>query len=200
MALAFLDEVRAKDYSIYHRLPHTQVVVVAAAYSPAVPAETPPLMTGAKSAAEPVKSTAESTSRAEKQTERKKSTGKSDAPTLPARPISEGAKGERGRKASPRKARSSKTPTPMPPESLTVVEVKIDVGLGNTLFIRGQGGGLSWDKGQPLKCLDSTTWVWSTSQTSDRLVFKLLLNDQVWAKGKDTVLEAGKKIQMVPAF
>jgi hypothetical protein len=32
------------------------------------------------------------------------------------------------------------------------------------------------------------------------VVFKLLLNDQVWAKGEDVVVEAGRKIEVVPFF
>jgi hypothetical protein len=32
------------------------------------------------------------------------------------------------------------------------------------------------------------------------VVFKLLLNDQVWTKGEDAVVEAGRKIEVVPFF
>ena len=41
-----------------------------------------------------------------------------------------------------------------PAEQVTVVEAKINVGLGNILFIRGQGDGLSWFEGVPLNCVD----------------------------------------------
>jgi hypothetical protein len=87
-----------------------------------------------------------------------------------------------------------------PDEQVTVVEAKIDVGLGNTLFIRGQGDGLSWLKGVPLNCVDAKTWVWSNTQAKDKVVFKLLLNDEVWAKGEDVVAEVGRKIETVPFF
>jgi hypothetical protein len=87
-----------------------------------------------------------------------------------------------------------------PPETVTVVEARIDVGLGNTLFIRGQGDGLSWERGKPLTCVDASTWVWVSSQARDKVVFKLLLNDQIWAQGKDLFLEAGRKIEIVPSF
>ena len=85
-------------------------------------------------------------------------------------------------------------------QQVTVVEAKIDVGLGNTLFIRGQGDGLSWLKGVPLNCIDASTWVWSTTQAKDKVVFKLLLNDEVWARGEDVVAEAGRKIEIIPCF
>ena len=89
---------------------------------------------------------------------------------------------------------------PAPAEPVTVVEAKINVGLGNQLFIRGQGDGLNWFEGVPLNCVDATTWVWSTRHAKEKVVFKLLLNDQVWAKGEDVVVEAGRKIEVVPFF
>jgi len=81
-----------------------------------------------------------------------------------------------------------------------VVEAKVDVGFGNVVFIRGQGAGLSWEKGQALNCEDGTTWVWSSEETNEKAVFKLLLNDQVWAQGGDLVLEPGKTVSVAPAF
>jgi hypothetical protein len=89
---------------------------------------------------------------------------------------------------------------PAPTDCLTVIEAKIDVGLGNRLFIRGQGDGLSWFEGTPLDCIDANTWVWSTNHAREKVVFKLLLNDQVWAKGEDVVVEAGRKLELVPSF
>ena len=101
-------------------------------------------------------------------------------------------------KPAPAKSRTSQNSAPAEP--VTVIEAKIDVGLGNLLFIRGQGDGLSWSEGVPLNCVDATTWVWSTRQVREKVVFKLLLNDQVWAKGEDIIVEAGRKIGVVPSF
>lgn len=104
---------------------------------------------------------------------------------------------------APRKAASGLDPrcqdVPVP-EAVTVVEAKIDVGLGNALFIRGQGNGLSWDKGQPLNCLDASKWIWQAAPAQEKIVFKLLVNDVIWAKGEDIVVEAGRKIQVAPGF
>lgn len=88
----------------------------------------------------------------------------------------------------------------LPTEQTTIIQAKTDVGFGNSLFVRGQGDGLSWDKGLPLSCIDGSAWVWSTRQAKGKVVFKLLLNDQVWAKGEDVVVEAGRKIEVVPVF
>ena len=79
------------------------------------------------------------------------------------------------------------------------IEAKIDVGFGNTLYMRGEGQGLSWNRGIPLSCVDSSTWQW-TGEASDALKFKLLLNDTVWSKGEDLVATPGQKVEVAPAF
>jgi len=85
------------------------------------------------------------------------------------------------------------------PTSTTTIEAKIDVGFGNQLFIRGQGEGLSWDRGIPLQCVDSQTWR-LVVPAKDKLQIKLLINDSVWAKGEDVVVTPGKRVELVPAF
>jgi len=82
---------------------------------------------------------------------------------------------------------------------MTTIEAKIDVGFGNVLFLRGQAPGLSWDKGIPLTCIDGKTWRW-TGPSTDKLTFKLLLNDNVWAKGQDLVVAPGQKVEVAPTF
>lgn len=89
-----------------------------------------------------------------------------------------------------------KTPTSIAP---ITIEAKIDVGFGNKLFARGEGAGLSWDRGTPLENVDSQTWRLIVP-AKDKLQFKLLINDTVWAKGEDVVAAPGKKVKVVPAF
>lgn len=79
------------------------------------------------------------------------------------------------------------------------IEAKVDVGFGNTLYIRGEGKGLDWDHGVPLKCIDGSTWQWS-GVAEDKLKFKLLINDAIWAKGEDLVIAPGQKLQVSPSF
>lgn len=97
-------------------------------------------------------------------------------------------------KAAP--APAAKTPIVAAP---ITIEAKIDVGFGNKLFARGQGAGLSWDHGIPLECVDSQTWRLIVP-AKDKLQFKLLLNDSVWAQGEDVVAAPGKKVEVTPAF
>jgi hypothetical protein len=91
-------------------------------------------------------------------------------------------------------------PTPIATAAAPItIEAKIDVGFGNRLFLRGQGEGLSWDRGTPLECVDSQTWR-LVVPSKDKLQFKLLINDNVWAKGEDVVVTPGKRVELVPAF
>jgi len=79
------------------------------------------------------------------------------------------------------------------------IEAKIDIGFGNNLFVRGQGAGLSWERGTPLENVDSKTWR-LTVPAKDKVQFKLLINDSVWAQGEDLVATPGKKVEVTPAF
>jgi hypothetical protein len=90
-------------------------------------------------------------------------------------------------------AKKSKT------EALTTIEVKIDVGFGNAVFLRGQGSGLTWEHGVPLACVDGCTWRWS-QKVADPVTFKVLLNDQVWCAGSDFVVAPGQKVEVSPCF
>jgi hypothetical protein len=90
-------------------------------------------------------------------------------------------------------------PASQKPASATTIEAKIDVGFGNQLFVRGQGAGLSWDRGIPLECVDSRTWR-LVVPAKEKIQIKLLINDNVWAKGEDVVVTPGKRVELVPAF
>ncbi|MBC8097009.1 MAG: hypothetical protein H7Y43_14475 [Akkermansiaceae bacterium] len=79
------------------------------------------------------------------------------------------------------------------------IEAKIDVGFGNALYLRGEGTGLSWNQGIPLTCVDNRTWKWS-AEASDKVKFKLLLNDTVWATGEDLIAAPGQRLEVSPTF
>jgi hypothetical protein len=82
----------------------------------------------------------------------------------------------------------------------TIIEGVIDVGYGNKLFIRGEGGGLSWVAGQPMQCVGESKWVWTSTTSLQLITFKLLLNDQVWAVGDKATALPGKTTTLTPAF
>ena len=197
-ALAFLDEIRAKDHSVYHRLSNTQVVVLAETGAATTPPTTTVIMKNTPMRKEPIVKTRKNQSRIPKQAKAKENRLKSMEESPLADQMSEAA----GKQAAtkPRSTEGQADEALLPTEQTTIIQAKTDVGFGNSLFIRGQGDGLSWDKGLPLSCIDGSAWVWSTRQAKGKVVFKLLLNDQVWAKGEDVVVEAGRKIEIVPVF
>lgn len=83
---------------------------------------------------------------------------------------------------------------------ITTIVAQIDVGFGNTLYVRGEGPGLSWEKGTPLDCVADDKWSITISETSKPVVFKFLINDQTWCAGDDYVAQPGATLTVTPAF
>jgi hypothetical protein len=86
-----------------------------------------------------------------------------------------------------------------PPGDVTTIDVKLDVGFGNAVFLRGQGGGLTWERGVPLSCVDGKTWRWS-GKVKDPITFKPLINDKIWSAGSDLTVKPGQKVEVKPVF
>lgn len=86
------------------------------------------------------------------------------------------------------------------PKILGKVIVKFDVGFGNVLFIRGKGGGLSWDQGIPLRIKGTNEWIWDPKQSFNECEFKVLINDQTYEAGENHRLTCGATIQYTPSF
>jgi len=53
------------------------------------------------------------------------------------------------------------------------------IGIGNRLFIRGDGPGLTWEKGVPLQFVSIGKWRWETTEAAAPITFKLYKNDTV---------------------
>ncbi len=82
----------------------------------------------------------------------------------------------------------------------TRVIARVDVSFGNTLFIRGEGGGLSWDLGAPMENISPDEWAWETREADSGVVFKFLVNDEIWAHGEDHTVAAGGTSISTPVF
>jgi len=83
---------------------------------------------------------------------------------------------------------------------VTTITAKIDVGFGNALFIRGEGAGLSWDKGVPMDCVDNDLWRIVLAESSRAYTFKFLLNDETWSTGPDFTAACGTSVTLTPDF
>jgi hypothetical protein len=82
----------------------------------------------------------------------------------------------------------------------TTIIAKVDVGWGNSLYLRGQGGGLSWDVGELMTCLKNDEWSWSAPAKDGAITFKFIRNDLHWALGPNQTVRAGAASVSTPTF
>jgi hypothetical protein len=130
--------------------------------------------------------------------------------TTPAAPAPVPAKKVSDKPALPKAVLPKPTPpkpAPAPavkavpsPVATTKIVAQIDVGFGNALYVRGEGSGLSWEKGVPLDCVSDDQWSLSLAETSRPVVFKFLINDLTWSLGEDYVAQPGSSVVLTPAF
>jgi len=86
-------------------------------------------------------------------------------------------------------------------DGATRLVVTAYIGIGNRLFIRGDGPGLSWDKGVPLTFVSIGKWRWETNDAAGPVRFRLFKNDSVecTALGECTV-EPGAQQEFTASF
>jgi hypothetical protein len=82
----------------------------------------------------------------------------------------------------------------------TSISAKIDVGFGNALFVRGEGPGLSWEKGLAMENVESDLWRIVLSETARSYTFKFLINDVTWSAGPDFTAACGTSVTVTPEF
>ena len=82
----------------------------------------------------------------------------------------------------------------------TTIVAQIDIGFGNILYVRGSGGGLSWDQGLPMENATADQWKITLGKTTKPLTYKFLVNDLTWSAGEDYVIEPGTTVTLVPSF
>lgn len=87
-----------------------------------------------------------------------------------------------------------------PKPSLTTITAQVDVGFGNTLYIRGAGGGLSWTVGVPMTCVAADLWRISLDAARQDIAFKVLVNDVSWSAGADYSAVSGANVTIRPSF
>ena len=75
------------------------------------------------------------------------------------------------------------------------------VGIGNRLFIRGEGPGLTWEKGVPLQFVSIGKWRWETSGAAAPVKFKLYKNDDIECAALGTqALDPGVQQEVTATF
>lgn len=83
----------------------------------------------------------------------------------------------------------------------TEIVADVDIGWGNKLFIRGEGCGLSWEKGVPMQNIENHLWYWKCpGKCPENFQYKLLINDHIWALGENLTANRGTKNFTEPSF
>lgn len=91
-------------------------------------------------------------------------------------------------------------PTPEATPAETTVIAQIDVGFGNQLYLRGDGPGLSWERGVLMTCLRDDQWTYRIGGATRPITFKFLLNDVTWSTGPDYTVAPGASVVVTPTF
>jgi hypothetical protein len=74
------------------------------------------------------------------------------------------------------------------------------IGIGNKVYLRGNGPGLSWDKGIPMEFVSIGKWSWETSKAAQPISVQIFKNDDVAAQGETITLPPGHHIEASPVF
>ncbi|MBH53841.1 MAG: hypothetical protein CMI18_05780 [Opitutaceae bacterium] len=74
------------------------------------------------------------------------------------------------------------------------------IGISNKLFIRGEGPGLSWDKGVPMDLIGIGKWEWKTFEANQPVACKVLINDEQWTNDEDIILHPGTTKDTTASF
>ena len=89
----------------------------------------------------------------------------------------------------------------MTSDGATRLLVTAYIGIGNRLFIRGEGPGLSWGKGVPLQFVSIGKWRWETNDATAPVKFKILKNDEIECSSLGSQsLDPGHQHEVTAAF
>ncbi len=135
-----------------------------------------------------------------------KKTGKTTAAAKPAakKTTAKPATKKTAVKKAPAKAAPKRTTVAPSAKSKssarTTITARVDVGFGNDLYLRGEGAGLSWDEGTLMENTSPYEWTFTTTKAKSGIVFKFLINDEVWAEGENLSVAAGGESVTTPSF
>lgn len=74
------------------------------------------------------------------------------------------------------------------------------IGIGNKLYLRGDGPGLSWDAGVPLQFISIGKWGWSTTDAVGPIRCRLYKNDETACLTGEILLEPGRHTEVTALF
>ncbi len=125
--------------------------------------------------------------------------------TLAAMSAEPAAEAANGAEAAPAAAPADEAPaasfeSSASSDGATRLLVTAYIGIGNKLFIRGDGPGLSWDKGVPMQFVSIGKWGWASHDVATPVACKLYKNDETAALSGEIFLEPGKHVEVTALF
>jgi hypothetical protein len=125
--------------------------------------------------------------------------------TLAAMSAEPAAESANGSEAAPAAASADESPaasfeSSASSDGATRLLVTAYIGIGNKLFIRGDGPGLSWDKGVPMQFVSIGKWGWASHDVATPIACKLYKNDETAALSGEIFLEPGKHVEVTALF
>lgn len=102
--------------------------------------------------------------------------------------------------AKPAAPKAATKKAPAKKVEATNIIARVDVGFGNSLYVRGSGAGLSWSKGVALDNVSPYEWSLKSTKAKGEVTFKFLINDEIWAEGENLTVAAGSTSISSPAF
>lgn len=86
--------------------------------------------------------------------------------------------------------------------TVTTIRVHYDVGLGNTMYLRGDEYPLTWDRGRSMLNIASDCWIYESERipAGETFEFKPLINNETWSTGNNFVGTGGTTIDIYPTF
>jgi hypothetical protein len=93
-------------------------------------------------------------------------------------------------------------PGPAPDVTATRIIANIDVGFGNTLFVRGGTSPLDWQAGWPALSVEAGRWElgFSGIPEGESFEYKCLLNDTAYQTGPNVTGLGGAANEVAPQF
>lgn len=96
--------------------------------------------------------------------------------------------------------RKSKRASKKKSQEASTLIAQVLIGIGNKPYVRGEGAGLSQEKGVPMEFLEIGKWQWTAPDSSDPVTCYIYKNDEVMAEGEPIVLEPGQRRAVSPKF
>lgn len=97
---------------------------------------------------------------------------------------------------TPRPARAKKAAA----NACATLVAQVLIGIGNKPYVRGEGPGLSTEKGVPMQFVEIGKWEWVCPEAGEPVLLQIYKNDEVPSSLGEILLEPGQRRAVTPTF